>query len=175
MTSRKVRVTVSALVFFGCLILLVPASPATAAPCNQGGLLGLVPMCSPGNSSSPSPSVKSTPPVAQPAPLPPQPQPDPGTVRPTVAASKPAQTAELQPAETTATPTTPVPAPSPQTTLVPTPSSQSTAAVAAPGAGGPSQAAPTVSPTFSVAGMLLAFGGAMIAAGGVVGLRRYPL
>ncbi|WP_133204878.1 MULTISPECIES: hypothetical protein [Arthrobacter] len=112
--------------------------------------------------------------MTEPAPLPPQPQPDPGTVRPTVGASTPPQmTAELQPAETTAA--VPTPVPSPRTSLAPSPSSQSTMAVAVPGTDGPSQAAPTVSPTFSVAGMLLAFGGAMIAAGGVVGLRRYPL
>ncbi|MBB6405574.1 hypothetical protein [Arthrobacter sp. AZCC_0090] len=177
MTRRKVPVALVALPFALWLIALATAGTAVAAPCDSQGLLGLVGACSPGSSPTPRPSGKPSPPVTPSPPVQPQPQPDPGATTPAGVASPPSSAVTVEPGPTKAAPsaTTGGAAPLPIATP-PAPSAQNSASAAGPrfDPGGPARNSQPVAPTFSVAGLLVAFGGALITAGGMVGLRRYP-
>lgn len=177
MTSRKGPAAVVALGFALCLIALASAEPAAAETCDSPGLLGLVGTCSPENSATPRPSGKPTPPATPSPPAQPQPQPDPGATAPPAGGSIPTPelTGETEPTKVAPPVTTGAASPS-TITAQPTPSAQNSASAAASRAdpGGPAGNGQSVGPSVSLAGMLLAFGGALIAAGGVVGLRRYP-
>ncbi|MEW1823279.1 hypothetical protein AB0323_21160 [Arthrobacter sp. NPDC080031] len=177
MTRRKVPVALVALPFALCLIALVPAQTAGAASCDSQGLLGVVGMCSPGGSPSPRPSGKPTPSATAIPPVQPQPQPDPGVAIPPGGASTtaPALTAEPAPTQVALPATTTAAVPSPIVSS-PSPSAQNSASAAAAriDPGSPAQGDRPLAPTISVAGILVAFGGSLIAAGGVVGLRRFP-
>ena len=178
MTRRKVPVALVALPFALCLIALAPAEPAGAASCDSQGLLGVVGMCSPGSSPSPRPSGKPTPSATASPPVQPQPQPDPGVAVPPGGASTsaPAVTAEPAPSQVAPPATNVAAVPSPIVSS-PSPSTQNSAPAADAARidpGSPAQGDHPIAPTFPVAGILVAFGGTLIAAGGVVGLRRYP-
>ncbi|MGO4585424.1 hypothetical protein AB4Z38_16300 [Arthrobacter sp. 2RAF6] len=178
MTRRKVPAALVALPFALCLIALAPAGTAGAAPCDSQGLLGVVGMCSPGSSPSPRPSGKASPSATASPPVQPQPQPDPGVAVPPGGAPtpSPAVTAEPAPAQVAPPGTTTAAVPSPIVSS-PSPSTQNSASAAAAARidpGSPAQSDHPIAPTVSVAGILVAFGGTLIVAGGVVGLRRYP-
>lgn len=177
MTRRKVPAALVAIPFALCLIALAPAGSAVAAPCDSPGLLGLVGMCSPSSSPTPRPSGKPAPPGTPSPPVQPQPQPDPGAAVPAGGASLPSPVPTVGPDPIKSAPPTATgsAAPSPIATPL-APSAQNSASAAGPRVdpGGPAPNSQPGVPTVSVAGMLLAFGGALIAAGGMVGLRRYP-
>ncbi|MFB9820972.1 hypothetical protein [Arthrobacter ramosus] len=177
MTRRKVPVALVALPFALCLIALAPAETAGAASCDSQGLLGVVGMCSPGSSPSPRPTGKATPSTTASPPVQPQPQPDPGVAVPPGGASTTAPAVTAEPAPTQVAPPATITAAVPSPIVSnPSPSTQNSASAAAaridPGA--PAQSDHPIAPTVSVAGILVAFGGTLIAAGGVVGLRRFP-
>ncbi|WP_442544337.1 hypothetical protein ACSBOX_00665 [Arthrobacter sp. KN11-1C] len=178
MTRRKVQVALVALPFALCLMALAPAETAGAANCSSQGLLGVVGMCAPSGSQSPRPSVKPTPSATPSPPLQPQPQPDPGVVVPPGGASTPSPAVTAQPSPTqVAPPATTVAAVPTPTVSNPSPSVQNSTSAAVASRidpGTPAQGDHPIAPSVSVAGILLAFGGTLIAAGGVVGLRRYP-
>lgn len=178
MTCRKVPGGFVALPFALCLIALASAEPAAAAPCNSPGLLGVVVVCSPGGSETPRPPGKPTPTATASPTGQPLPQPDPGAAAPSGGASTPSPQVIVVPepmkvpVQVTAGVAVPLPTPA-----QPPPSAQNSALAAGPRAdpGGPARNSPPGALTFSAAGLLLAFGGALIIAGGMVGLRRYPL
>ncbi len=175
MTRRKVPAAAVALPFVLCLIALAPAETAMAAPCDPQGLLGVVGVCSPDNSPSPRPTGKPAPSATAAPPVQPQPQPDPGVVLPPRGASTPSTAAIVEPDPTQAAPpaTTAAAAPSPIPSS-PSPSTPHSTSAAAGDPGAPNQGDRPVAPAVSLPGILLAFGGTLIAAGGLVGLKRYP-
>ncbi|MEV8148402.1 hypothetical protein AB0O52_09630 [Arthrobacter sp. NPDC080073] len=176
MTRRKVPVALVALPFALCLIALAPAQTAGAASCDSQGLLGVVGMCSPGGAPSPRPSGKPTPSATAIPPVQPQPQPDPGVAVPPAGASTTAPALTAEPARTQVAPpaSTAAAVPSPIVSS-PSPSAQNSASAAAAARidpGSPARGDRPLDPTVPVAGILVAFGGSLIAAGGVVGLKR---
>lgn len=156
-----------------CVLSLVPAGPAAAAPCDpSGGLLGVVGLCSSGHSSS-APPAKPTPSPSpgRPAPAPAEVTPAPSSPVPQPAVL-PQQTKSLPAPPTTAAPTRPLlPAP---TATQPATSPQTTGpAVVDAEPHSPRTAAP-VTPSPLLAGILLAVGGCLITVGGALGLRKLP-
>lgn len=178
MTRRKVPAAAVALPFVLCLIALAPAQTAAAAPCDSQGLLGVVGVCSPENSPSPRPTGKPAPSATALPPVQPQPQPDPGVAVPPRGASTPSTAAivEPDPTQAAAPSTTAAAVPSPVVSS-PNPSTPGSTSAASGARLDPASAASADhpdAPTVSLAGILLAFGGTLIAVGGLVGLRRYP-
>jgi hypothetical protein len=177
MTSRMIPGAVAALAVSFCLIAWGPAGSATAAPCDSPpDLLGLVGVCSPSSPAS-RPTDKPAPSGTPGSPGQPQPQPDPGAAVPSGGASAPSSRPSVatEPSKVPTPATTEAGVQSPIATRTSPSTQASTPAMDSDiGRSGSTQDGRPVAPAVSVAGILLAFGGALIAAGGMVGLRRYP-
>lgn len=183
---RKVLGVIAAIPIAVCLCALSPAGPAAAAPCDPGGsLLGLVGLCPPSGPSPPPPSGKTTPsgtPGPTRSPEQPSPQPAPGTVtsRPGDAPSpSPADAVQRKPTDAPTQTGTAGVSGSGASHSVPSPPPSAPVLGSGVDTGGSAQsistaAAPREATPSPAAGLLLVLGGALVAAGGVVGLRRYP-
>lgn len=172
MTGWRVIGTLTVLAAL-CLLSVAPAGPASAVPCEpSGGLLGVVGLCSSGHSSSASPATATPrPSIGHTVPSPVTPAP--GTPAATTFSPSPQHVLEQQTETVPAPATTAAVPPAPAATQSPTSSQTTGPAVVGSGPDSLGPTGPVASPS-PLAGILLAVGGCLIAAGGALGLRRFP-